>query len=82
MPHNLLNLEQQFKMINKYMRKIASELKIRFDLTFYAARYSFAATLKRQERGIGEIQKFLGMLVLKLLSAILRALVMTTGIQL
>jgi integrase len=57
---NLRNVEQQIKMINKYMRKIAATLEIKQDVTFYAARHSFATTLKRQGRSIEEIQEFLG----------------------
>lgn len=57
---NLRAAEQQNKMINRYMRKIAKELKIDQDITFYAARHSFATTLKRQGRSTEEIQEFLG----------------------
>jgi len=57
---NLRNVEQQIKMINKYMRKIAATLEIKQDFTFYAARHSFATTLKRQGRSTEEIQEFLG----------------------
>jgi len=57
---NLRIVEQQIKMINKYMRKIADQLEIKQDVTFYAARHSFATTLKRQGRSIEEIQEFLG----------------------
>lgn len=57
---NLRLVEQQTKMINKYMRKIATDLKIKQDFTFYAARHSFATVLKRQGRSTEEIQEFLG----------------------
>ncbi len=57
---NLRLLAQQIKMINKYMRKIATTLKIKQDFTFYAARHSFATVLKRQGRSTEEIQEFLG----------------------
>ena len=57
---NLRNVEQQIKMINKYIRKIAGSLSITQDITFYAARHSFATSLKRQGRSVGEIQEFLG----------------------
>jgi integrase len=57
---NIRNAEQQLKMINKHMRVIAAELKIKQDFTFYAARHSFATTLKRQGRSIEEIQEFIG----------------------
>ena len=57
---NLRLVEQQTKMINKYMRKIAADLKIKQDFTFYAARHSFATVLKRQGRSTEEIQEFLG----------------------
>ena len=57
---NLRNVEQQIKMINKNMRKIAATLEIKQDFTFYAARHSFATSLKRQGRSIEEIQEFLG----------------------
>jgi integrase len=57
---NLRKVEQQIKMINKYMRKIAATLEIKQDFTFYAARHSFATTLKRQGRSTEEIQEFLG----------------------
>lgn len=57
---NLRLVEQQTKMINKYMRKIAADLKIKQDFTFYAARHSFATVLKQQGRSTEEIQEFLG----------------------
>jgi integrase len=57
---NLANIRQQIKMINKYIRQIATSLKIKQDVTFYEARHSFATTLKRQGRSIEEIQEFLG----------------------
>ncbi len=57
---NLRLVEQQVKMINKYIRKVAEELKIKGDVTFYAARHSFATTLKRQGRSVEEIKEFLG----------------------
>jgi site-specific recombinase XerD len=53
-------VQQQIKMVNKYIRKIAIKLEIKQDVTFYAARHSFATTLKRQGRSIEEIQEFLG----------------------
>lgn len=57
---NLRKVEQAIKMINKYMRKIALQLNIDHDITYYAARHSFATTLKRQGRSVEEIQEFLG----------------------
>jgi len=57
---NLKKIQQQIKMINKYIRKIATKLEIKQDVTFYAARHSFATSLKRQGRSIEEIQEFLG----------------------
>ena len=42
------------------MRIIASKLKINQDITFYAARHSFATSLKGQGRSVEEIQEFLG----------------------
>jgi integrase len=57
---NLRNVEQQIKMINRYMRKITATLEIKQDCTFYSARHCFATTLKRQGRSIEEIQEFLG----------------------
>lgn len=57
---NLRIVEQQIKLINKYIRIIAKKLKIKDDFTFYAARHSFATTLKRQRKSTQEIQEFLG----------------------
>ena len=57
---NMRLLAQQIKMTNKYMREIATTLKIKQDFTFYAARHSFATVLKRQGRSTEEIQEFLG----------------------
>lgn len=57
---NLRLVEQHTKMINKYIRKIATRLKIKQDVTFYSARHSFATVLKRQGRSTEEIQEFLG----------------------
>ena len=57
---NIKKVQQQIKMVNKYIRKIAIKLEIKQDVTFYAARHSFATTLKRQGRSIEEIQEFLG----------------------
>lgn len=57
---NLRLVEQQTKMINKYIRMVAAKLKIKGDVTFYAARHSFATSLKRQGRSAEEIKEFLG----------------------
>lgn len=57
---NLKKIQQQIKVINKHIRHIATKLEIKQDVTFYAARHSFATTLKRQGRSIEEIQEFLG----------------------
>ncbi len=57
---NLRLVEQQIKMVNKYIRKVAAELKIKGDFSFAAARHSFATSLKRLGRSTVEIQEFLG----------------------
>jgi integrase/recombinase XerD len=57
---NLGLVSQQLKMLNKYIRIIAQKAGIEQDFTFYAARHSFATTLKRQGRTTEEIQEFVG----------------------
>jgi integrase/recombinase XerD len=57
---NMRIVEQQLKMLNKYIRKIAENVGIKQDVTFYGARHSFATTLKRQGRSTEEIQEFIG----------------------
>jgi integrase len=57
---NLRIVEQKTKMVTRYIRKIATALKIKEDVSFFGARHSFATVLKRQGRSTEEIQEFLG----------------------
>lgn len=52
--------QQLTKIINKYMKKICTELKINKNVTTYFARHSFATVLKRSGANIGMISELLG----------------------
>lgn len=65
--NNKMNAEQQratyqklTKLINKYMKKIASEIGIDRNITTYFARHSFATVLKRSGAKIEMISELLG----------------------
>ena len=51
---------QAIKQVNKYIKRIASELKIESDVTTYTARHSFATILKRAGVNISYISEALG----------------------
>jgi site-specific recombinase XerD len=53
-------IKQLTKTVNKYMKKIAQELKIDKDCTTYFARHSFATVLKRSGAKIELISELLG----------------------
>ena len=53
-------VKQLVKTINKYMKRIAKELKINKNVTTYYARHSFATVLKRSGASVGIISELLG----------------------
>jgi len=53
-------VKQLTKTINKYMKQIASELKLNKEVTTYFARHSFATVLKRSGAKIEMISELLG----------------------
>lgn len=53
-------VKQLTKQINKYMKRIASNLKLDLNVTTYVARHSFATVLKRSGVGIEYISESLG----------------------
>lgn len=53
-------IKQLTKTINKYMKRIAIELKIDKIITTYFARHSFATVLKRSGANVGLISELLG----------------------
>ena len=52
--------KQLTKTINKYLKRIATELKINKNITTYYARHSFATVLKRSGKKIELISELLG----------------------
>lgn len=52
--------QQLTKIINKYLKEIAAELRIDKNITTYAARHSFATVLKRSGADISMISDLLG----------------------
>lgn len=52
--------KQAVKTINKYMRRIASNLNLEKEVTTYTARHSFATVLKRNGASIERISEALG----------------------
>lgn len=54
------DIQQCTKIINKYMRRIADDLKIEKDVTTYTARHTFSTVLKRSGASIEFIQEALG----------------------
>lgn len=52
--------QQLTKTINKYMEQIASELGIKYKVTTYFARHSFATILKRSGANVSMISELLG----------------------
>jgi integrase/recombinase XerD len=53
-------IQQMTKMVNKYMKRIASALEIEKDCTTYTARHTFSTVLKRAGFSIQSISEALG----------------------
>ena len=53
-------IQQLTKTINKYMKRIAGDLKIRSGVTTYFARHSFATGLKNSGASVEFISEALG----------------------
>jgi integrase len=53
-------IQQMTKMVNKYMKRIASALGIEKDCTTYTARHTFSTVLKRSGVSIQSISEALG----------------------